>query len=842
MGQTVIVFLTGGASPVAQTGNSLVLLMMILASITFVSLGFIVYQLNFKKLSYSSIKTQLQHLKAETNFRLLGINFSSKKSMAIASILGFLIVLSMCAIFWQTSVYADANKASNTETSKTIYARLDSNNNLIIDDAYVANQSDKSIDLYGLKLSKKTVNSDTSTWKIINDQNILYNDIVGKYVDLPTPIIIKPHESSKLSISSNMTADEARRLNGESFIIEYSIKDTYEYAIEPSVSPSSTYTGEEIVGVMGNETINLTGDWKATDAGTYKAYATPVEGLTWPDKTTDTKVYTWTIEKAVPEISLGQDIIDLNKEQTKNISFDYNGDGEINIELSTTDVADAKVNAGNLILYGKDSGRVDGAIKCINGHNYYDTSIEFSAYVTKVYTGRIYFPLFDDYGLFNLFAYSKDLYFEWNPYRFINGNNNEYSRDIALLALAFNDDCLDGTHIYLDGVDEWTIFDNETFYKVLGMQDVERIYINPDDYDFDKNDTSMFVASHYSVKVNGRVEDFMITTVAGTDVMQRNDIGSDLDVGTCNSPETYTLAEHPEWLDYNHHKGFDVSYRRDSIKIKDYVSRNIDINSNKTILFTGHSKGGAICNFLGEEFELNPDYKSYAYCFATPAVTDGPTDNLSTIYNIISECDLVPQVPPAEWGFHRLGVDKKANFLDDIYQTEWKKRIAGHPFVDVGAKAILDELLKLAPTRDDLYKFNFNKPFRYETFGSDISEAEQYIKKMMNFISEYKLGDCIRLSDPLLDPDWGVYYVNVYCTSSYITMYLTNIINTLKDEGLIAAGEYAWSVFWNIGFPEQYYDLIQKFLNNIDVIIPGFMCNHSDHVYYMLPWIDKWNN
>lgn len=76
-------------------------------------------------------------------------------------------------------------------------------------------------------------------------------------------------------------------------------------------------------------------------------------------------------------------------------------------------------------------------------------------------------------------------------------------------------------------------------------------------------------------------------------------------------------------------------------------------------LLTGHSRGAAVANLLAARLpELAKKENIYAYTFATPAVsTDAVREGYENIFNIINGNDLVTQVPLADWGYHRYGVD-----------------------------------------------------------------------------------------------------------------------------------------------------------------------------------------
>ena len=70
----------------------------------------------------------------------------------------------------------------------------------------------------------------------------------------------------------------------------------------PSQSGALTFTGAEQAPVWNNynpAALVMTGETTGTNAGTYTATFTPVEGYKWRDGTTDAKSVTWTIGRAV---------------------------------------------------------------------------------------------------------------------------------------------------------------------------------------------------------------------------------------------------------------------------------------------------------------------------------------------------------------------------------------------------------------------------------------------------------------------------------------------------------------------------------------------------------------
>ncbi len=92
-----------------------------------------------------------------------------------------------------------------------------------------------------------------------------------------------------------------------------------------------------------------------------------------------------------------------------------------------------------------------------------------------------------------------------------------------------------------------------------------------------------------------------------------------------------------------------------------YISR-LELSGKRVkIWISGFSRGGAVSNLIGARLSLESGIEKdniFVYTFATPNTVSKDTlvftDN---IFNIISETDSVPRMPPANWGFCRYGTD-----------------------------------------------------------------------------------------------------------------------------------------------------------------------------------------
>lgn len=111
-------------------------------------------------------------------------------------------------------------------------------------------------------------------------------------------------------------------------------------------------------------------------------------------------------------------------------------------------------------------------------------------------------------------------------------------------------------------------------------------------------------------------------------------------------------------IDYRH-QGFNYAAQLVTDRVLGYISLSKYENPIK-LWITGFSRAAAIANIvsanLNESLFLSEE-DIYSYTFATPQVTTRVEKEYKNIFNIIGASDLVPQVPPHDWGFQRYGRD-----------------------------------------------------------------------------------------------------------------------------------------------------------------------------------------
>ncbi|MCR5736058.1 MAG: hypothetical protein K6G64_00240 [Eubacterium sp.] len=132
-------------------------------------------------------------------------------------------------------------------------------------------------------------------------------------------------------------------------------------------------------------------------------------------------------------------------------------------------------------------------------------------------------------------------------------------------------------------------------------------------------------------------------------------------------------AKDAEWMDSfdagtgETHKGFQQAADYVYEGILDFIHKNSEeLTGDVKILITGHSRGAAVANLLGQQMdqegipELSLKAKDvFVYAFATPNYTrnsERTNQKYHNIFNIVNPEDFVSKVLPSAWGYGRYGI------------------------------------------------------------------------------------------------------------------------------------------------------------------------------------------
>ena len=360
-----------------------------------------------------------------------------------------------------------------------------------------------------------------------------------------------------------------------------------------------------------------------------------------------------------------------------------------------------------------------------------------------------------------------------------------FSRNLAILGsiyanLAYNDPYLDIT----SGVSG--NYNITQIYDIFGLSDIvdyKLVDYYPDD------DISEMIIGHRCVSYMGEKKDIIVVSVRGTD-STIEEWSSNFDVGA--DTDAYWDRDNPHWRNEENHKGFDVAANRLFDLIGEYVKSHIASNMQKAIYIVGHSRGAAIANILGAEFENDHSYDSFTYTFATPNTTTNTNFiEYNTIFNFVNKDDLVPYLPLKHWNFNKYGTTYQTS-IKDSYEKDWEKAIDPSSktlgcIIDYNYNGHLHDTINafegIAACRDDLYCYSDDaiyvysdeKYFTHEEISNAMSEQlEKYGDRISKYcMVSYESAGYYPIKGTL-QPEVEGYYVAVKQTPAFLMMNLAN--------------------------------------------------------------------
>ncbi len=237
--------------------------------------------------------------------------------------------------------------------------------------------------------------------------------------------------------------------------------------------------------------------------------------------------------------------------------------------------------------------------------------------------------------------------------------------------------------------DSTSDYDFTALLKAVGFTEVKHIEsFKEKSYAADSNDSVTMNLGHMS---DGRHD---IYAVVFRGCYSAGEWLSAFDPG-CDCPEyTALTGEHPEWKNKNNLKGFDIAAERAKEFINEFIAENDDSSLPDCVLFTGHSRGGAIANIIGAFYEKNSDYKTFTYTFNTlPVTADLGAEEYKTVFNIFDSSDFYTSPLP-------FGNEKFSRYGKDL-----QKNIAETPEVQRAITGLMGRADYLCPSADFLAKY-----------------------------------------------------------------------------------------------------------------------------------------
>lgn len=395
-----------------------------------------------------------------------------------------------------------------------------------------------------------------------------------------------------------------------------------------------------------------------------------------------------------------------------------------------------------------------------------------------------------------------DVSFTVNYEYLLTGNNNTYNRNLSvlssLLAADVYDADKDGVYTFMEITDGPRKGGNQTsntaFAALLGMDKVDYLQVRADPgSDIYTDDITDFLVGCKEYIYNGEAHTIIVVSVRGTNGTYE-EWSSNFDIGADSDHYYNRVGNHDIWENKENHKGFDVTANRVLEKLNSFIGENVNPESKKSILITGHSRGAAIANLLGKHFEDLEDYRSYTYTFAAPLCTTDPNyEEYKTIFNVKNEDDMIPYLPLESWGFHNYGKELSISILDHYKDASaagstllsWKE-LMGRKYGPQSHKkmqttmSILNNVITVGSnpmdTRIELYRLDTSKDGRVvedNKLGLTRKEAEDELERLDNLLSGERMRRFCKLE--IIQDIGSLYHVDINYCPAYLLQNLANL-------------------------------------------------------------------
>lgn len=350
------------------------------------------------------------------------------------------------------------------------------------------------------------------------------------------------------------------------------------------------------------------------------------------------------------------------------------------------------------------------------------------------------------------------------------------------------------------------------------------VYIN-DEAVPDEEDATTIVIGHKPVIVDGESHDVYVVVIRGT--MGAAEWESNYDVGNTSEEYIEKTGEHPEWTDYDNHKGFDVVANRVQTLLDTYTTKHMTTGASADYLITGHSRGAGIANILGAKLEA-AGYNSCAYTYASPNTTTNPGKYPArTVFNIINSNDFITTLPLAEWGFARYGTDLAVDIAnDDVTRTIADKSME-MTYVGKTPTFLTDAFSGFTSSRDELYTDE-----TFECTYDTLDEKNAAFTATASAIDYLRLGNFISIEDCNGTNADGKYY---FKETLSVGAFMVGLSRIMSDQANF------FSMFLTINhlnnvFPKDsiYTDALNSFMNALTSNLLESFYPHMTTCYYAI--------
>ena len=251
-------------------------------------------------------------------------------------------------------------------------------------------------------------------------------------------------------------------------------------------------------------------------------------------------------------------------------------------------------------------------------------------------------------------------------YRWFFDSNEVYNPAMSKVSILFASELYEGSTLELSDTsgENYTAGTSITeVMKYMGLKNVSDISL---DTIYSDKHLSEVAIGYRTVTYNGVTRNVVAVAVRGTNGTIE-EWSSNCDIGDITKD-----TSSDDWVNTQNHKGFDMAAKRIEKLIASYVS-NQGLKASQTVYWvTGHSRGAAIANIIGADFE-DAGKTAYTITFAAPNNTlASNAASYRTIFNVINEDDFVPCLPMEAWGYTVYGRSTSTLSIREDFEKEWE--------------------------------------------------------------------------------------------------------------------------------------------------------------------------
>ena len=403
--------------------------------------------------------------------------------------------------------------------------------------------------------------------------------------------------------------------------------------------------------------------------------------------------------------------------------------------------------------------------------------------------------------------------------------NTQYQPEVAKLCSVLSTDVYSSIRVTLDdyGNNPTSPSDDTKLHKAFGFTDVTVKSLRSQDFSSDNNDLSRYLCSHRLIETTGRIWEIILVAIEGTNGTLQQ-WTSNMDVGADTEDYYRLTGQHPEWTNKKEHKGFNVTCNRISAGVKDYINKYVRDGAEKIILITGHSRGGALANLLGREYEDAADYKSFTYTFAAPnTTTDEDAGRYKTIFNVVNTQDIITAFPMEEWGFRTYGTTLSVNMGAD---NNWKDTTGKDNYDSFDFTSAVNNFNKVSKNREDFYKMDRSESDTGRPENPNALVLTGLRDTFASWVSQHAKGQAV-ISAVTGDGPFS-FTVNLMPTfTTTVIAFLASAEDRPAQLGIIAS----------LMISDLMNSAVSKYIAPIVNMIDGYMnnsvlCGHSVYAYY----------